>query len=48
MNTLMGLGKVKYGDARVTGFALPREIAVGLAFKPSDTWLLSFKLNWIN
>lgn len=43
-----GFGKVQYGDARVTGFALPREIAVGLAFKPSDAWLLSFKLNWIN
>ena len=44
----MGLGKVKYSDARVTGFALPREIAVGLAFKPAEAWLVSFKLNWIN
>lgn len=43
-----GLGKVKYSDASVKGFALPREVAVGLAFKPTDDWLLSFKLNWLN
>ena len=43
-----GLGKVKYADASVKGFALPREVAVGLAFKPTDDWLLSFKLNWLN
>ena len=43
-----GLGKVKYADASVKGFALPREVAVGLAFKPTDEWLLSFKLNWLN
>lgn len=46
--TGLGLGKVKYSDARVKGFALPREIALGVAFKPADAWLLSFKLNWIN
>jgi len=46
--TAQGLGKVRYADATVTGFALPREIALGLAFKPADAWLLSFKLNWIN
>lgn len=43
-----GLGKVKYSDASVKGFALPREVAVGLAYKPTDEWLLSFKLNWLN
>ncbi|HSH73899.1 MAG TPA: outer membrane protein transport protein [Methylophilaceae bacterium] len=43
-----GLGKVKYRDASINGFALPREIAVGLAVNPTDKWLLSFKLNWIN
>jgi long-chain fatty acid transport protein len=43
-----GLGKVKYSDASVKGFALPREVAVGFAFKPADAWLLSFKLNWLN
>jgi long-chain fatty acid transport protein len=43
-----GLGKVKYADASIKGFALPREVAVGMAFKPTDNWLLSFKLNWLN
>ncbi|WP_370583250.1 OmpP1/FadL family transporter [Methylophilus sp. QUAN] len=46
--TDFGLGKVKYADASIKGFALPREVAVGLAFKPTDDWLLSFKLNWLN
>ncbi|MDD3800337.1 MAG: outer membrane protein transport protein, partial [Novosphingobium sp.] len=30
------------------GFALPREIGLGVAFEPSSRWLLSFELNWIN
>jgi len=47
-DTSLGLGKVKYSDASIKGFALPREVAVGLAFKPTDDWLLSFKLNWLN
>lgn len=46
--TGIGLGKVKYSDATVKGFALPREIALGVAFKPTDAWLLSFKVNWLN
>ncbi|MEW6445804.1 MAG: OmpP1/FadL family transporter [Pseudomonadota bacterium] len=44
----MGLGKVKYRDVSLTGFALPQEIALGFALKPAEKWLLSFKLNWIN
>jgi len=44
----MGLGVVKYRNASVTGLALPREVALGVAFKPVDAWLLSFKVNWIN
>ncbi len=43
-----GLGKVRYGDASVKGFALPREVALGFAYQPTDAWLLSFKLNWLN
>jgi len=46
--TAQGLGKVKYSDATVKGFALPREVALGVAFKPKDNWLVSFKLNWLN
>lgn len=41
-------GKVKYQNLTVSGLALPREVALGMAFKLSDDWLLSFKVNWIN
>ena len=41
------LGEVHYRDMRVQGLALPRELALGAAFKPDDQWLLSVKLNWI-
>lgn len=44
----MGLGKVRYENVSVTGFALPQELALGVAFKPSSKLLMSFKLNWIN
>jgi long-chain fatty acid transport protein len=44
----MGLGIVKYRNARVSGLAMPREAALGFALKPADAWLLSFKVNWIN
>lgn len=43
-----GLGVVRYDDATITGLALPEEVAVGAAYKASDKWLLSFKINWIN
>jgi long-chain fatty acid transport protein len=46
--TAQGLGKVKYSDATVKGFALPREVALGVAFKPTEALLLSFKVNWLN
>ena len=44
----IGLGTISYANASITGLALPREAALGVAFKPVDAWLLSFKLNWIN
>ncbi len=43
-----GLGIVKYDELSIKGFALPREIAVGAAFKPNPDLLLSAKVNWIN
>lgn len=43
-----GLGKVKYDHASVRGLALPEELALGVAIRPAQQWLLSFKLNWIN
>jgi long-chain fatty acid transport protein len=43
-----GLGIVKYNNLSIKGFALPREVAIGLAFKPNEDWLLSAKVNWVN
>ncbi len=44
----LGLGIVKYNSLSIKGFALPREFAIGAAFKPTQDWLLSAKINWIN
>ena len=41
-------GIVKYDELSIKGFALPREIAIGAAFKPNEDLLLSAKINWIN
>jgi len=40
----VGLGVVHYRDARVEGFALPREIALGAAWQATPRTLLSVKL----
>ena len=44
----LGLGKVTYRNVHLDGFALPREIAVGVAVNPGTDWLLSFKLDWLD
>ena len=46
--TGVGQGNVKYNNFSVKGFALPREFAIGAAFKPNNDWLISAKVNWIN
>lgn len=47
MKVNTGSGYITYHDVSFKGFALPREIAVGAAFRPNDDWLLSVKLNWL-
>ena len=44
----LGLGKVTYHNVNLDGFALPREIALGLAVHPDADWLLSIKLDWLD
>ena len=47
----IGLGIVKYREARIEGFALPREVAVGAAWQATPRTLLSVKLeqlDWSN
>ena len=41
-------GIAKYDNLSVKGFALPREVSIGAAFKPTADLLLSAKINWIN
>lgn len=44
----IGLGKVRYRDVRLSGLALPQEIGLGLAWRPSEPWLLSFEVSWLD
>jgi len=46
--TALGLGIVRYEDARLTGLALPQEIGVGTAWKASPGTLISFELTWLD
>ena len=39
---------VRYGEARVEGFALPQEMAFGLAWQATPRWLLATELTWID
>lgn len=43
-----GLGVVQYGDAVVTGFALPEDFGIGIAWQATPTLLLSTELTWLN
>lgn len=44
----IGLGKVRYANARLQGLAFPQEIDVGLSWKPRPRWLLSVEFNWLD
>jgi len=44
----IGLGHVKYRDARIDGLALPEEIDIGIAWRPAPQWLLSAEYNWLD
>lgn len=44
----LGLGKVMYRDARIDGLELPQEAGLGVAFRPSEDWLIALELTWID
>lgn len=44
----IGLGRVKYRDARIDGFALAREWGAGFAWQFTPKWLLAGELNWLD
>jgi long-chain fatty acid transport protein len=43
-----GMGLVTYRDVRISGLALPREVAVGASWQATDRTLLAVKLEWLN
>ena len=46
--TAVGLGSVTYHDVRLSGLALPRELAFGAAWRATTNSLLSMKVDWLN
>ena len=46
--TALGLGMVRYREAHLTGLALPKEIAGGIAWQAGAQVLLAFDLMWSN
>lgn len=44
----LGEGVVRYGEARVKGFALPQEFGVGIAWQATPKWLLSTEVTWLD
>ena len=42
------LGVVRYDNAKLEGFRLPEELAVGLSFRPTSSLLVSLEDKWYN
>lgn len=46
--TAAGLGKVTYGNARLEGLSLPREVGLGVAMRPAASLLLAADVSWLD
>jgi long-chain fatty acid transport protein len=44
----LGLGKVTYGEVVLRGVGLPKELGAGVAFRPSERWLIAMDITWID
>src|SRR5262249_10131802 len=44
----LGLGKVTYANAELSGFALPHRVGVGTAMHPNSRWTIAFDVDWLN
>jgi long-subunit fatty acid transport protein len=44
----ISVGKVTYGDARLEGFSLPREVGLGVAVRPAASLLLAADVSWLD
>ncbi len=42
------MGVVRYDNAKLTGMRLPEELAIGIAFRPTDRLLVSLEDKWFN
>lgn len=43
-----GLGRVRYGEASISGLALAQQLDLGLALRPHRDWLLALDLTWLD
>lgn len=41
-------GVVRYGEARVKGFALPQDFGIGIAWQATPKWLISTEVTWLD
>ncbi|MEW6681825.1 MAG: outer membrane protein transport protein [Nitrospirota bacterium] len=44
----VGLGNVTYRSVMAEGIDQPQELGIGVAIEPTDRWLLSGEVNWID
>ncbi len=44
----IGLGRVKYRDVRIDGFALAQEFGAGFAWQFTPRWMWAAELNWLD
>lgn len=44
----LDLGRVKYSDAELNGFALPQELGIGIAWQANRRLLIAFDANWLD
>jgi long-chain fatty acid transport protein len=44
----IGLGRVKYEDARIDGFALAQEWGAGFAWRFAPRWMVAAELTWLD
>ena len=44
----LGEGVVRYGEARVKGFALPQEAGIGFGWQATPKWLLATEITWLD
>jgi len=44
----LGLGRVKYQDVHIDGFALAQEMGAGFAWQFTPKWMVAVELNWLD